>query len=359
MSQSPCGSGDLSYVSPNLRSSTNVTKAFFGSSSDQYELANCFLEGANGFPKDSKRGVYWLTQAVNGGDLCALNQLGLCYLSGEGVMKNEEVAFRMIRLSADKGLVVGMINTALLAANGRGISVDFPLAAEFLLRASQQGSADATNQLGQFYLRGWGVAQDPAKAFQYFQKAADEGAAGAAANLAQCFEEGIGTSVDFAVARKHWIQGALNNDAVAARCVGERFLVGARGFPVDAAKARRYFLRGAEGGDAQAQYQLAQCLNQAIGGPPDSKARVMWLEKAAAQNLPEAIAEMGDVQIEEKILEEQISSIAATLSTQPVTVKPSKFRRFSLREFSFRSKEKVKKPSLLQRIFHRKRSETI
>jgi hypothetical protein len=58
------------------RSHGVVEKAFHGSSTDQYSLGNNFLEGANGFRKSSERGVYWLTQAVNGGEVFALNQLG-------------------------------------------------------------------------------------------------------------------------------------------------------------------------------------------------------------------------------------------------------------------------------------------
>lgn len=59
-----------------------VEKAFHGSSKDQYNLGTYFLEGANGFRKSNERGVYWLTQAVNGGEVIALNQLGI-------IIKNE------------------------------------------------------------------------------------------------------------------------------------------------------------------------------------------------------------------------------------------------------------------------------
>lgn len=52
---------------------------------------------------------------------------GLCYLEGTGVMKDEKLAFQLIKLGAEKGDVVAMVNAALLSTNGCGTPVDFQL----------------------------------------------------------------------------------------------------------------------------------------------------------------------------------------------------------------------------------------
>jgi TPR repeat protein len=59
---------------------------------------------------------------------------------------------------------------------------------------------------------------------------------------------------------------SLSGDIVAQRCVGEKLLAGEDGFGVDPEKARRYLARAALAGDAQAQYRLALCCDQGIGG---------------------------------------------------------------------------------------------
>jgi len=339
-------STDLSYVSPKFRDSASVTNAFHGSAGDQLMLANCFLEGTNGFPRDPKRGVYWLTQSVNGGDICALNQLGLCYLGGDGVMKDDILGFKLIKLAAEKGFVVAMLNVALLASNGKGTPVNYALAAEYLKLASDQGNVEAGYQLGQFYKYGWGVPQDKALAFQYFQNASREGHSNARASLALCYEEGIGTEVDFQTARKYWLHAALNNDAIAARNVGERFLAGTAGFPVDLVKARRYLLRGAEGGDAQAQYQVSKCFTQGIGGPDNAAIGLKWLEKAAAQEYPEAVAEVqANRQQEEQVL--AFNEMMANLQRTKENVDADSME-------SGRYKDQSKRKSLIKRIFRGK-----
>ena len=144
------------YTNIVCRSQAVVERAFKGSSADQFNLATNYLEGSNGFHKSSERGVYWLTQAVNGGEVVALNQLGiglyyysytfsssllplllfalipnlasgLCYLEGNGAIKDEKLAYQMIKLGADKGDVTAMVNAAMLSTNGCGTSVDYRL----------------------------------------------------------------------------------------------------------------------------------------------------------------------------------------------------------------------------------------
>jgi TPR repeat protein len=276
-------------------------------------------------------------------------------------MKDDQLGFRLIKIAAEKGLEVAMMNIAVLASNGRGTPVDYPTAAEFLQKAADIGNADAAYQLAQFYLHGWGVPQNKSRAFQLFQQASSAGYAPARTALARCFEEGIGTEVDLQTAssleldhheedeRKFWLYAALNNDAVAARCVGERFLTGTGGFSVDLVKGRRYLMRAADAGDAQAQYQLATCCTQGIGGPQNAMAGLKWLERSAGQNYPEAVAELQAIRKEDERVQQEFKEMMENLrnaggipevSTLPATT-------------SKRSKD-AKKRSILKRIFRGK-----
>jgi len=291
---------DLSFISPKLRSQTVVEKAFGGSSADQLDLGTNFLEGTNGFRKSTERAVYWLTQAVNGGEVFALNQLGLCYLEGIGAIKDEKVAFDLIKLGAEKGDVTAMVNAALLSASGRGTAVDYHLAADFLKEATSKGYGPAAYQLGQMQMNGWGVPQDGNAAFQSFTLAASEGVMEGHTGLAQCYTDGVGTSEDLQRAKHHWMTASHGGETVALRCVGERLLNGSHGFAVDHEEARRYLERAAKAGDAQAQYKLALCYAHSIGGPQNLKARDEWLEKAIAQKHHGSIAEKQIILKDEK-----------------------------------------------------------
>lgn len=283
---------DLSHVSPKLWRTRTVERAFAGKSSDQLQLAYNFLEGSNGFQQDNKRAVYWLTQSSNNGNIQAINQLGVCYIEGVGIIKNESVGYDLVKFAADKGNITAIINVALLAVNGCGISVNYTLAAEYLQKAAEAGDGQAAYELGQLYLQGKGVEKDENKAFQSLTLAADTGLMEAQVGLAQCYASGIGTEADLQAARKYWVTASLSGDAVAQRSIGERLLFGSDGFACDPEKARRFLARAADKGDAQAMYQLALCCDKGIGGPQDKVARIKWLEKAAELNHPKALVKL-------------------------------------------------------------------
>ncbi len=131
-----------------------------------------FLEGVAAY----NRGDYaaaaeiWREDAA-AGDAAAQRNLGLLYLNGQGVPKNEAAAVEWFRRSSDQG---------------------FP-------RASAN--------LGEMYLRGVGVPRDPERAVTLFQRAAEAGLAEAQYNLAILTEAGFGVRKDPELARR-WFQRA-------------------------------------------------------------------------------------------------------------------------------------------------------
>lgn len=162
--------------------------------------------------------------------------LGVCYIQGVGIIKNESVGFDLVKFAAEKGDITAIINLALLYVHGCGTSVNNNLgiyisllfiwvlllllllfiyyyfkyyycfcwhfiAAEYLQKAAESGSGQAAYQLGQLYLHGRGTGKDESKAFQCFALAADEGLMEAQVGLAQCYANGIGTDADLQAAR--------------------------------------------------------------------------------------------------------------------------------------------------------------
>ncbi|MBQ8689631.1 MAG: sel1 repeat family protein [Clostridia bacterium] len=71
----------------------------------QYRLGLCYLDG-RGVPKDEAEGVRWLTEAADElwGD--AMYALALCYLDGRGVEKDEAEGVRRMRTAFDEGCCI-------------------------------------------------------------------------------------------------------------------------------------------------------------------------------------------------------------------------------------------------------------
>lgn len=345
---------DWSFVSPCQRHSEVVENSYQGSAQDQFKLATNYLYGTGGFRKNMERAVYWFTQASNGGEVQALGQLGLCYLEGLGTLKDETLAFNLLKSGAEQGDVNAMLHAAKLASSGRGTAVDHRLATEFLTEAANKGHGPAAYQLGQMYLQGLGVAKDANQAFLYFAQAATAGVMEAHTGLAQCYTDGIGTPVNLQLAKKNWIAASLSGDVLAQRIVGEKLLTGADGFAEYPEKARRYLERAANSGDAQAQYQLALCCYFGIGGPQDLEARDKWLGKAVEQHHAAAITEKQNLNDEPKeIINKREEEGEKTEENEHEGKRNSQSfgsETSDDNELSRVNSETKKKPSLLRRI---------
>jgi GYF domain 2/Sel1 repeat len=128
-------------------------------------------------------------------------------------------------------LFLGIVAVAAAAA---AISVKKPNEVESLLRAANQGVAEAQNDLGIMYENGSGVAQDYPTAVAWYHKAADQGFAIAQYNLGTMYEYG-------------------------------------EGVPKDDAEAVRWYRKAADQGDADAKEQLAAIYARfpALRGQPD------------------------------------------------------------------------------------------
>ncbi|MBE0537915.1 MAG: sel1 repeat family protein [Phycisphaerae bacterium] len=135
-----------------------------------------------------------LSQQVADGDPDAMQKLGRCYLSGDGVIADYAKALRLLRQAYEEKKAVGY-DLALLYLAGRGVRADIEKAM-VILRASfnrlefyevdqyvrpfidyyrqeaNMGSAHAMYLLGSMYRYGMGLEKDNDKAQEWFAKAA-------------------------------------------------------------------------------------------------------------------------------------------------------------------------------------------
>lgn len=107
---------------------------------------------------------------------------------------------------AEQGSAVAQYNLGIMYITGEGVLKDYAKAFQWYQKAAEQGHVEAQFNLGNKYYNGEGVSQDYAKAFQWYQKAAEQGYAKAQFNLSiMLFDESVQRNYDKAL---YWAQKA-------------------------------------------------------------------------------------------------------------------------------------------------------
>jgi len=123
---------------------------------------------------------------------------------------------------------------------GKGLPKDAGKAAEWYLKAAEQGDAPAAARLGSMYWIGEGVPRDPNQAVKWYVLGASKGNPLAQVGIGYMSMEGIGTTVDFAAAAGWFNRAAEQGDASAMLALGTLFELG-KGVPKDVVQAYKWY----------------------------------------------------------------------------------------------------------------------
>lgn len=126
----------------------------------------------------------------------ALSDLGLAYVQGLGVVRNERTAFELFNKAALAGDASGMQNIGSMYGNGFFVKRDQSKALEWYEKSIEAGNAGALGAAGVVYFNGDGGPPDYKVAAQYFQQAADLGDGYSLKFLAIMYERGLLGPVD-------------------------------------------------------------------------------------------------------------------------------------------------------------------
>ena len=91
-----------------------------GKAQMQYELGMRYISG-NGVPQNYQDAIRWLRKAADQRCAPALNRLGVCYEKGLGVPKNPKTAVSFYRKAANLGDADSQISIATCYLNGSGL----------------------------------------------------------------------------------------------------------------------------------------------------------------------------------------------------------------------------------------------
>ena len=159
-----------------------------------------------------------LKEMANAGDVKSQVQLGLDYLTGNGVGKDDAEAVKWLRKAADQDNPLGERYLAEMYFKGRGVPADNAEAAKWLRLAAEQGDPQSQHNLAVLYTQGLGVPRNLKEAVKWMRKAAEQGLAAGQAGMGVLYENGEGVPEDpveavqwyrLAVDQNDW--GAMNN----------------------------------------------------------------------------------------------------------------------------------------------------
>ena len=262
----------------------NAAKYFLLSSDYGYQhglfyLGYYFHEGL-ALPKDYEKAfTLWMAATRRGKTNGATEyQLGLCYLKGEGVAKNNVEAEKWFRKAlADTG------------TEGIKKAAENKLTVVRNLIKAENGDADEQWWAGMYYEDGDG--KDPAEAVKWFRKAAEQGNASGQKSLADCYRRGKGIEKDEAEAAKWYRKAADQGNEYAQEELGECYYKG-KGVAVDKAEAVKWFRKSAEQGNKWAQRYLGDCYLNGEGVAADKAEAVKWYKMAAEQGDDDSIEKL-------------------------------------------------------------------
>ena len=240
-----------------------------GHSQAQYYLAVCY--GSQGQMSAS---VQWLEKSAHQGLSQSEYLLGVGYLNGEGVQKDEKTGLAWIAKSAEHDYADAqwfLGRRYLTQGNG---TEDLKSGLELLQRAADQKHARACQDLGECYADGIAVECNPEEATKWFATAALE-----TGHLAPT--EQLGKHPLWASNPEEQVETAL------------RYMKG-DGLPENLVNAIWLFKKAALKGHAGGQYWMGHCHRFGLGVEKDYEKSLDYYRRSAAQGYAEAEGSLGD-----------------------------------------------------------------
>ena len=140
------------------------------------------------------------------GDPDAQYNLGLLYMNGQGVEKNDRTALMWFTRAGQQGIADAQYNAGVMFYLGKGVYPSDITAVKWWQLAAEKGHANAENNLAIMYAFANGVGKDPVKAIALWTAAAEQGHPDAIDSLINAYSgKMVGFKADPAKA-KYWQQ---------------------------------------------------------------------------------------------------------------------------------------------------------
>ena len=198
-----------------------------GDARAQIALADLYEIGDAGWSiaADSSLSLKLVQMAAAQGNALGLCELGERYISGsQGLDEDIAQALKYFRLAAKQGLPRAVLDLSRMYGWRQGVERNIPLAIAMLTDLSQNGNADASEMLADWFASGTAVPKDDAQAAKWYLKSANLGSLRAQSLIASYFANGKGVAKNLAEARKWFVKAFMNDSFKAARALEEMWV---------------------------------------------------------------------------------------------------------------------------------------
>jgi TPR repeat protein len=199
--------------------------------------------------------------------------------------RSNTVDIETLKKLAESGNSDAQFELGIRYLGGESIAKDEKLAAEWLQKAADQHNLAAMNAMGTLSEEGVGMPKDPKKAFEWYEKAAKYGFPLAQQNLAECYHTGKGVEKNEAESVK-WIERAAQQDFAPSQAAFAWKLEKGEGIAKNTQLAASWYLKAAQGGLVRAMTHLAYMYYTGSGVPQDFRRAEAWYRRAARSEDP-------------------------------------------------------------------------
>jgi TPR repeat protein len=237
-------------------------------------MANLYFYGL-GVNKDQIQSFKMNETSALSGDKIGQHQLGLMYLNGWGVIKNEPEGLSWLEKSAEAGNIsaISSLGEYYLLQKKYAPSIDW----------YKKGALLEDNfckyRLGLFYLEGRGVDKNYSDALKWFTSAKDFDLA--MVTIGKMYENGLGVPKDNQEAIKWYHSAALKGSQYGLFQIGRVYEDGV-GVTKNLEEAITNYKKSAEIGSVESMYRLGIIYSENNGpGYPNYSQTTFWMERAA------------------------------------------------------------------------------
>ena len=213
------------------------------------------------------------------GDAQAQNNLGVCYVKGDGTGRDIPTAVVWFRRAAEQGYAKAMWNLGRIMEQDNGVGPDLAEAARWYRMAAENGHSRAAVNLGLAYDNGDGVRKDATEAVRWYQMAANLGDAVGMRYLGISYEEGSGVGKDLQRAFALYRQASDLGDELSMYYVGLGYEKGI-GIPQDLKQAETWYRKAADQGEARGAAALSLLYLEGRGVEENLEEALRWAEQA-------------------------------------------------------------------------------
>lgn len=196
------------------------------------------------------------------------------------------------QLAADRGYSHAFGGLAEAYRIGRGVEIDYEIAADFIRQGALAGNGGLRVALAEYYKQGWGVPQSYAEARRWYEIAAMNGEFNAFTALGDIYRRGQGLEVNYPKALELYLTAAANGETDAMNNVGMAYLRG-EGIDSNPQQAIFWLTRASGEGNPYAAFHLGRMFRKAWGVENDPLQALAYFKLSAQRNFVNAYEKIG------------------------------------------------------------------